>query len=312
MKQKIGHIISVIRPLIIVVVGAFILLHHNSHRKIIASSPSINEHRFIIADQNQWLNGVALHKDSDLVRWVSSTGERPDVIAVYTRLNQPLPSAEIKTIARMGALPLLQVNPRFTAMSDIAAGKLDAHIMRWARNLHRLHIQVAVSFAHEMNGYWDTWGCTKTSGRLFVKVWRHVHDLIGTHNVIWVWNVNNIWKGSCSMKARYPGNNYVDWVGMDGYLRKKTSTFNSVFASTLDKLRHFIYGKPMLIAETGVPEGPRQADRIRSLYERAPRAGLIGILYFDAVPAKGDYRPQDNPRALSKFKTVIKDVLTLG
>jgi hypothetical protein len=309
MKKKSGNLISVILPLVIAIAAGFFLFSHNQPARKQVVKPSlpipVTEHLYATAKKHGWLNGVALHRNSDLAQWVRVTGEHPDVVSIYTRLRQPFPYWEVRSIGRTGALPFLQLNPRFSSMQAIANGNLDAHIREWAASLHKLHIPVAVSFAHEMNGTWDTWGCASTSGKLFVRVWRHIHDIIGTHDVIWIWNVNNVWLNSCPMRPRYPGKAYVDWIGIDGYLLGKESSFKSVFALTLLKLRRFTLGKPILLTETGVPVGVRQAAKIRSLYEGAHHEGLLGIIYFDSETSKGDYRPQDSLTGLREFRKMI-------
>ena len=50
-----------------------------------------------------------------------------------------------------------------------------------------------LSFGHEMNGHWYTWGDHHTSPRVFVSVWRHIVRIFhasGAKNVTWLWTVN--------------------------------------------------------------------------------------------------------------------------
>ena len=54
---------------------------------------------------------------------------------------------------------------------------------------------VILSFGHEMNGYWYTWGNTHTSPADFVDAWRHIVTLFraeGAENVTWLWTINAI------------------------------------------------------------------------------------------------------------------------
>jgi Glycosyl hydrolase family 26 len=307
MRKSSGIIISALLPLVILTAASFVLFPRTAAHHRHSGIPAHKHHaqkRYQRAISAGWISGVALDRYRDLGPWIAATGQKPDVIEIYAKLSDPFPTAEIETILNHGALPMIQLQPRHTPVTSIVRGDLDRHLSEWAAALHRLHAKVAISFAHEMNGDWYTWGCGDTPAYLYRMAWRHVHDIIGTSGVIWVWSVNKTWNGSCRMQPRYPGDRYVTWVGIDGYLRETNSTFNSVFARTLQKLRTFTGNKPILIAETGVPMRLNQPHQIRELYEGAAREGLLGVVYFNAATRKGDYRPQDNPAALRVFRDV--------
>jgi hypothetical protein len=52
--------------------------------------------------------------------------------------------------------------------------------------------------------------------------WRHIHGIFaaaGAINVIWSWDHSHQYRYRATMASRwYPGNAYVDWVGIDGCL----------------------------------------------------------------------------------------------
>ena len=174
-----------------------------------------------------------------------------------------------------------------------------------AADITALDRPVALSFAHEMNGSWDQWGCHHTPAAVFTAAWRHIHRILHGRLITWVWNINRVWSGSCPIRALYPGAAYVNWVGIDGYLRDPWDTFRQIFGPTVARVRSFT-SKPILLAEAGVPAGPHVARRIVSLYSGARADHLIGIVYFDSATRKGDYRPQDNPAALAAFRKAAK------
>jgi mannan endo-1,4-beta-mannosidase len=68
---------------------------------------------------------------------------------------------------------------------------------------------------HEMNGDWFWWGGKDPAP--FVRVWRHMFDDFsrtrGLDNLLWVYAPN---QGSNTARY-YPGNGYVDLVGLDAY-----------------------------------------------------------------------------------------------
>lgn len=250
-----------------------------------------------------WRDGVALASLRDLPAWMRATGEYPGIVQLYTGLTQPFPAGPVRQVLAMGALPLIQVNPRHATLAGVAAGRYDAWLRADAAAIAGLHHRVAISFAHEMNGSWYSWGCHQPGAdpAEFIAAWRHVHDVIGTTRVTWVWTADHA--GQCPLLDRWPGAAYVDLAGVDGYLRHPGDTWSSVFGPAVGQLRQL--GLPVLLTEAGVPLGPDAAARIRSLYAGARAAGLAGVVWFDSATRKGDYRPQDNPQALAAFRAAI-------
>jgi mannan endo-1,4-beta-mannosidase len=68
---------------------------------------------------------------------------------------------------------------------------------------------------HEMNGGWFWWGAKEPKS--FIRVWRHMFDYFtqtkGLDNLLWVYGPNHGQKTA----DYYPGDNYVDLVGLDAY-----------------------------------------------------------------------------------------------
>ena len=111
--------------------------------------------------------------------------------------------------------------PYDTTAQAIANGQSDAYITKFADAVRALNLPVAISFGHEMNGNWYPWGTDQTSAPAFVAAWRHIHNLFvqaGASNVIWVWNPNIINPvPQVQLQPYWPGDAYVDWVGITGY-----------------------------------------------------------------------------------------------
>ncbi len=68
---------------------------------------------------------------------------------------------------------------------------------------------------HEMNGGWFWWGAQDPA--TFHRVWRHMFDYFTTakhlDNVLWVYSPNH----AADTTAHYPGDAFVDIVGIDAY-----------------------------------------------------------------------------------------------
>lgn len=197
-------------------------------------------------------------------------------------------------------------------LSRIASGKFDEHLRAWAAGIASLGYPVAIRFAHEMNGDWYPW-CERVNGNRpgdYVRAWRHVHDLFeaaGASNVIWVWSPNVRWDDHSTPKLAtfYPGDDYVDWVGLSGYYGTgafaEYVSFDAIFARSIKELRGFT-DRPVVVTETGAAESsPRKPEWITQMFQALPRyPDLIGVIWFE-VNKERDWRIVSSPAATAAF-----------
>jgi hypothetical protein len=97
----------------------------------------------------------------------------------------------------------------------------------------------------------------------YVKAWRHVHDIFvanGATNVTWVWSPNVEYSNTTPLAELYPGDQYVDWIGMDGYNwglvqnASKWQSFSKVFGQTYHDVGQIAPTKPIMVAEMSSTE----------------------------------------------------------
>ena len=260
------------------------------------------------------LIGVAPGKSwgRKLTRFMQATHVKPQVVAQYLQFGDPYNGADACSVARDGAELLIQWDPWRISLQRIADGGWDQYITQFARDVRAGQLPIVLSFGHEMNGNWYTWGYTKASPRSFIAAWRHLHRLFtaaGARNVTWCWDANT-WDPALAGHAPnygigpprlwWPGARYVDWVGLDAYYARPTDTFRTVFQYPLRAL-HGIAHKPVLIAETAAAAGPWQARQIRTLFSGLRRTNVIGAVWFDG---KGRYnwRLEGHPAAIAAFR----------
>jgi mannan endo-1,4-beta-mannosidase len=99
---------------------------------------------------------------------------------------------------------------------------------------------------HEAEGKWFWWGAK--GPQAYIKLWRLMFDRLtkthGLHNLIWVHN--------CVAKAWYPGDGYVDVVGVDAY----PSDRSDPLSATWESLQAWLDGKKLLAVTEfgGVPD----------------------------------------------------------
>ncbi|WP_199550101.1 glycoside hydrolase family 26 protein [Streptomyces sp. N35] len=240
-----------------------------------------------------------------------AAGKNPNLVGYFVAWNTPFNSAEAKDIWAKGALPFMNWEPFDASLSSIAAGKSDAYIRDYAKNVRKLDVPIAMTFGHEMNGNWYPWGSGKASAKDFVAAWKHVHDLFkdeGASNVIWTWSANiTLPVPDVKLKPYWPGDDYVDWVGVVGYYVKNgPSTFKSLYGSTMDEIRTFTQ-KPFLIPETGSEPGSRKASDINSLFQGvASRDDVLGFIWFN-INKESNWRIDSGPQAEKTFRTNAAD-----
>ncbi len=144
---------------------------------------------------------------------------------------------------------------------------------------------MVLSFGHEMNGDWYSWGNRHTPPAVFVAAWRHIVTVfraVGSKNVTWLWTVNVIDQNNNipSPNSWWPGSSYVNWVGIDGYYYLPSQNFAQVFGPTIVDVLSLTH-RPVFIAETGAAPTANQPDKINDLFAGVRSYGLSGFLWFD-------------------------------
>jgi len=227
---------------------------------------------------------------------------KPQIVEFYNAFNKPFSTGEALQAVQDGQLPLIQINPRGIKLQQIANGLWDRHLRNYAAAVKAFGCEVILSFGHEMNGWWYSWGLPRSTPAEFIAAWRHIYDVFkktGVKNVIWSWDPSHQYghfaqgKNASPADAWYPGNAYVNWIGLDGYLGYSSTghaqTFGQIFGYQLQDIRRIAPHKLVYIAETAVMRGPAIATQIAELFAGVKAYHLKGLIWFDAV-ARHDYR----------------------
>jgi mannan endo-1,4-beta-mannosidase len=109
-----------------------------------------------------------------------------------------------------------------------------------------------------MNGNWYPWSSNSTP-QDFIQAWHHIHDIFSNKSLHstrlqWIWCVNNVDVGNYTAENYWVGDNYVDWLGIDGYNFGASqswgswSTPNQVFDNMIARLLN-LSTKPICINE---------------------------------------------------------------
>ena len=273
-------------------------------------------------------SGVALgvnlnHVTSQtLSAFTQLAGVRPKIVMSYQTWNDPLYYiSEMQAIARTGAAPMISWDPtiegRGIPLSEIADGRYDAYIKSAAEAARLWKGRIYIRFAHEMNlsGSLFGPGHPGDSTGTFVAAWRHVVSVfrdLGARNVEWVWSPNIDCAGRCPFTGFYPGNDWVDWVALDGYNYASIDNdpwtqFSQIFGLSYRVLSG-LSDKPMMIGETASTEdGGSKARWITEVGHvlATEFTRVRAIVWFQRVK-ETDWRINSSSSSLQAFRMLVR------
>lgn len=161
----------------------------------------------------------------------------------------------------------------------------------------------------------------------FIAVWRHVHDIFvanGATNVAWILSYGDQkdkwgYTGDYG-ELYYPGDAYVDWVGLNGYNQTPDISKYGLFTPRFKNFYNFWwdkYKKPLIMTETGsIIDGIGQAIWIKDAHTNVQvnLPGLKGISYFNSIGSGGTLGASDEDHnfilsgeGLKEYKNMAND-----
>jgi hypothetical protein len=210
-----------------------------------------------------------------------------------------------------GRIPLVNWEPAGVDFADIVSGSLDSTISQRATAAKALGQLFFLDFAAEMNGD-EAW--SDNDAKLYVDAYRHIHDLFtaaGASNVVWAWcpNVTDTDGSNRHTLDYYPGDDYVDWTGVDGYNwgGSEWQSFREVFQGIYPLLAG--KKKPILIGEmSSSPTGGDKAAWIQAMIPSLEQDFPLirAVVWFD-VNKERDWRISSSPESEAAFKAMAAD-----
>ena len=250
-------------------------------------------------------------------------GRAPSIFVTYQSWSRRnFHKSDMEEIADRGATHVVTWQPDGYTLESIASGDHDAFIREWAAGAAEWGETIYLRPMHEMNGDWYSWGrgVGGNTSAEFIESWRRMHDIFaeeGATNVIWIWGANVRYGADYPLADLYPGDSYVDWVGLDGYNwgtdphlgTPEWQTFSSIFEATYDEITTEVApGKPIMVVEIGSTEnGGNKADWIRQTFlEEIPRFTEIkAVLWFNQADGPSDFRIHSSDASLAAFKEIF-------
>jgi endoglucanase len=297
-----------------------------------------------------WLGSWPTDGNPVISGFEKETHVRLDLVDVYLDWSTPVANVThtIQHIARHGALPILTWEAQTITTPDILAGDrmlrlrdgrtlaLDAYVKEFAagvcRSAQLTHQPVLIRMLHEMNGDWFAWGIGyEANGKhpnteaSYKAAWVKLHDAFTDRcgdSVRFVWAVNHFSKGDgTSFMGTYPGDAYVDLVGIDGYNWGSKASwgwqdFYAIFQRGLCTLERETT-KPIIIAEVGSSEAGGDkarwiSDLMANIEARQRLRGFVWLnqaKYEVQIDGNMDWPIDSTGHSLDAFKSGTHQLL---
>lgn len=279
------------------------------------------------------IEGFPITEES-LIKLQEETKISPQIIQIYLQWPKPTDRyvslrSSLDAIFLAGATPCITWEPmlisngqeEFVFHETISKGDYNSYLIQVAKDIRESNKPVIIRFAHEMNLERYHWGTTKEqfgpdSPSIYINMFRYLVSFFrqeGVHNVMWAFspNIDSIpnqpWN---KIKNYYPGDEYVNIMGMDGYnwaissefanhheigWVKPWMSFEKLFEDTYKELKKIAPSKPIMVFETAsVDRGnDKKSIWIKNALETAQKWGLVGIIWFQSNKEE-DWRIQQN------------------
>ena len=281
---------------------------------------------------DRWVGAYVTGSAENLTNLTTLEGKVGQKFAVrnfFQNTSQGFTQVQSAAITDHGAIPLVTLEFWNASVStsvmtggsykQIANGSMDAYLIKYATNAKNFGKPVWLRPFHEMNGNWYPWAGTAAGNTPadFIAAWRHVRTLFknaGATNVKFVWspNADSVPNTTANAIGKYwPGESYVDSIGIDGYNFGTTSStwrsFSSVMGPAYKACAALSPTKPIFIAETGCGTvGGDKAAWISNMFKVIPTTypRIVGVTWFNANKER-DWRIESSTASLNAFKTGI-------
>lgn len=264
------------------------------------------------------------------------------------------PKGAIQEILDRGKVPLIRIMPRSVrtqfsgpdpvyTMERFLKGEFDEGLRQWARGAKEVQGPLMVEFGPEVNGLWYQWNGRwngwnhkiyygdpeKDDGpERFRDVYRRVITLFrdeGVKNITWVFHIDSQpipqedWN---QMGNYYPGDDYIDWIGVSVFGAQTPGDWYGSFKQVLDptwpEILALSSNRPLAILEWGVIEKPGDpngkaawiGDALNLILSgHYPRIRAVNYWHQRSWDPKVDhnFRLDSSPQSLAAYNRFIVD-----
>jgi hypothetical protein len=170
---------------------------------------------------------------------------------------------------------------------------------------------------NEFNGGWVPYGLKPD---LFRKAWRRMYNIAeqlgAAEQHIFVWSPNYLsfpdkpWN---KMEKYYPGDQYVDWVGLSSYPPSEKAAKNNDMRYPLENIAEaynlYAHYKPFMISEGGFSKDIDPVRWVKEWFEFKTKRPLVKAVIWEN---HNDRVIALSPEALDLYKKMVQDDYWLG
>ena len=202
--------------------------------------------------------------------------------------NLSFPYDEVTTIHNADKVPFIRMmarsgfeefgaDPLYT-MQRIIDGDFDTRLIAWSTEAKNIGYPLLVEFGTEVNGNWFPWNGQHNGGGIttdygdstladgperFRDAYRHIIDISnanGVTNITWFFHVDAYSEPDTdwnSIENYYPGDEYIDWIGLSAYGSQQPNDEFIPFTDIVDQVYPTIThltNKPIAILEFAITE----------------------------------------------------------
>ena len=205
------------------------------------------------------------------------------------------------------------------AGGQVTNGSMDANIAARIAEVKAFGKPMFVRLDWEFNGSWyPDWNNPAVTPAQYIASWQYVVTKFaqaGVSNVAWVW-CPNVLDYFDTTGARfvtsgwYPGDAYVDWIGLDAYPQSNTQNELLTGKDGMDQMAQFAaaHGKPLMLNEwalnTPHPDDPTVVDWVLAWQDAYPST-IKANLWFDFITQGKDFTLVDHPLGAAAFKAKV-------
>jgi beta-mannanase len=206
------------------------------------------------------------------------------------------------------------VQPAYS-LKRIIAGDFDNYIASFADQIRTWNGHLGLRFIHELNAPYYPWGAgvNKNSPADAINAWKHVREVfirMGATNITWIWSANIHADGTIPFKSVFPGDDWVDLIGLDGYNGGSALPWGGwrdpeqLFGPSIDDLSQ-LSQRPLALTEVGcVEEGGDKANWIKQLFAMAVARRLRLVIWFQ-YDKEADWRFDSTPASANAFRNAV-------
>ncbi len=226
------------------------------------------------------------------------------------------PKNSIHQINDLGIIPFVRLMPRSNfeeyqkeekySLIKIINGEFDKEIKQWAKDAKKDNIPLLIDFAVEMNGNWFSWSGVNynnktysdkkysTGPEIYRDAYRHIINIFrdeDVSHVTWFFhpdiysNPDEEWN---QPKYYYPGDDYIDWIGVSIYgpLNPEENyweSFSEILSKRYKIIKEISSKKPLALLEFGVTDNHPLGNKAEWLNDAFETISQEKYLDFKAI-----------------------------